>query len=330
MDPKARWPAHLPRRRLLRIIARHDGTSFPTQRKRLAAPYQRAFGQTCTHKFGIAHWSAHARVHRGFVARHRHRFRHLHRRTYAHRGCALSEGVRHYGPSHHDAYRRPPWPPAYRALVEKCLGLFSASPDKGSALVSPLGLGARVHSSPLHAGGGGAHRDAMATPVVLAVLQNARQSRGQGADLHSEGERVRTKICGSGRRHCDEPASRDPVRYSWNGTLHRRLCDCGFTGTGRGGRAPPRFWLSKHVHLRRICSRGKSRCQSEPDYYRAGRARDESNSFRERDDVERLFHWHPLRRMRLTERLSPASFACEKRVTFVTDRRDSSCRPTPP
>ena len=78
VDPKATGTAHLPGRGFLGIVIRYDGTTFQAQRERFVAWHQRAFGQTCANEFRVAHWSACARMRRGFVARYRHRLGDLH------------------------------------------------------------------------------------------------------------------------------------------------------------------------------------------------------------------------------------------------------------
>ena len=61
--------------------------------------------------------------------------------------------------------------------VKNMLSHLLLSPDQDFSSVSALGLGPGSDHPALHASAGGAHRDAVATAVVLAVFQNAGEPR---------------------------------------------------------------------------------------------------------------------------------------------------------
>ena len=64
-----------------------------------------------------------------------------------------------------------------RLWLQNVLRSLFVPPDKNSAFVLAQGMGARARHSPVHASAGGTYRDALATPLVLAIPQDAGQPR---------------------------------------------------------------------------------------------------------------------------------------------------------
>ena len=120
------------------------------------------------------------------------------------------------------------------ALAEKHYGLAAPSPVQDRACAATGGMGPGICDSALHAGAGRRDRNALATPLVLALPEVSREPRREGANVHSKGQRVREEIRATHRRFRDEHASGDPLRCSRHSTLHRRVRDRGLFVSRRG------------------------------------------------------------------------------------------------
>jgi hypothetical protein len=95
-------------------------------------------------------------------------------------------------------------------MGEKHREFPALSSHADSAAFSPVGMGTRVHHPAVHASARRAHRNAMATALVLAISQDAVQLRGQGSYVYSDSESVRSEVRSNRRRHRNEHAPRDP------------------------------------------------------------------------------------------------------------------------
>ena len=279
---------HLPRRCLLRIVAGYHGTAFPAQRKRLVARHQRASGQTRAHEFGIDHRGARTR---GVPRICRKALPSAPASTSTNtrtlRRCAIPCGSDTMGLLTTMLTDGRPGLLRIGLWLKNMLGHLLLHPVKALRLFRPWGW-AREATILLCMQAVEGHIEMRWQRPWFWPFSKMLVSRGDKVPTYipkaNEFARKFAQVAGG-----TAMSMLPEILFDIPGTAHC-IGGCVIAGSPeqrRGGRSPARLRLSQHVHLRRIGSGGKSRRQSKPDHHRAGRARDESDSFRERNGMER-------------------------------------------
>ena len=265
LDRKEAAPVYVPRRRLRRVGAGHDGSPLPPQAERLAARPQRLPWRPRAHECRVADRRARAR-----------------RREDLSKGIAIGSGIYIDEHTHIEAVRYPAGSDAMgllatpltggsrlEARILRWLGTLAGSllrhPWRTARCLHPFGWARESLIFLCMQIARRAYRDAAGPSLVLAVPQDADESRRRIPTYiprANEFAQIVAKMTGG------TPMSMvTEILFDVPGTAHI-LGGCPMAGTRvdrRGRPAQSRVRLPEYVYLRRLGDRREPGGQSQPD-----------------------------------------------------------------